>query len=90
MARRKLDTSKINTRRLELIGKGYLTQQEIRQFVPCGEKKARCIYKEIRAEVEKEGLENCSNIILAKRILKFMGLSAKDIEAAAKLESRGI
>ena len=71
MARKKIDTNKLNTRRLELISKGYLTQQEVREFVA-------------------EGLENCSNVILAKRILKFIGLSVKDIEIAAKLESRGI
>lgn len=90
MARKKIDTNKLNTRRLELISKGYLTQQEVREFVPCGEHKARSIFKEIRREVEAEGLENCSNVILAKRILKFIGLSVKDIETAAKLESRGM
>lgn len=89
MARRKLDTSKINIRRLELIRKGHLNRAEIKEFVPCGKNKAGQIYKEIRQEVETEGLENCCDVILVGRILKYCGLTVEGVKAAAKLESRG-
>lgn len=89
MARRKLDTSKINTRRLELINKGHLNRAEIKEFVPCGKNKAGEIYKKIRQEVEAEGLENCCDVILVGRILKYCGLTVEGVRAAAKLESRG-
>ena len=76
----------INVKRLELLNKGFLTLKDIKEFVPCGTPKAREIYNSIRQEVEMEGLENCDQIILAKRILKFMGLTATDIRTAAKTE----
>lgn len=88
MARRKLDTSNINTTRLALIQRGYLTQSDVKDFVPCGKNKAAEIYKGIRESVKAEGLENCSDVILAKRILKFLGLTAEGVIAAAKLESK--
>ena len=90
MARRKLDTKNINIKREELIQKGYLTRKEIMIFVPCGGNTASKIYQTIREEVKMEGLENCQNVILAKRMLDFMGLTAESIHAAAKLERKGI
>jgi hypothetical protein len=90
MPRRKLDTSMINTKRLELIHKGHLTVGDVKEFVPCGHNKASQIFKEIRQEVKDEGLENCSNVILVKRILKYLGLTVEGVTAAAKLESRGL
>lgn len=90
MARRRLDTSNINTTRLELISKGYLTHMDVMAFVPCGKNKATQILKEIRKQVKAEGLENHSRVILAKRILNYMGLTVESIKAGAKLESRGL
>ncbi len=90
MARRRLDTSYINTTRLELIGKGYLTHKDVMAFVPCGKNKATQIFNEIRKQVKAEGLENHSQVILAKRILNYMGLTTESIKAGAKLESRGL
>ena len=57
MARRVIDTSKINQTRMKYISKGYLTRSEIAKFVPCGSVKASQIYHEIRSQVEAEGLE---------------------------------
>lgn len=88
MARRKLDISNLNTTRLALIQKGHLTQSDIKAFVPCGKNKAAEIYNTIRNNVKSEGLENCSRVILAKRILNYMGLTVEGVTAAAKLESK--
>ena len=88
MAKRKLDTTKLNTTRLALVQKGFLTRGDIQAFVPCGKNKAAQIFNEIRSDVKSEGLENCSKVILAKRILNYMVLTAEGITAAAKLESK--
>lgn len=88
MPRKILDTSNINMTRLSIIQKGYLAQKDIQAFVPCGKNKAAQIFNEIRSDVKSEGLENCSRVILAKRILSYMGLTAEGITAAAKLESK--
>lgn len=90
MPRKKLDTSKINTKRLELIHKGHLTVSDVKEFVPCGKNRATQIFREIRKEIKDEGYENCSNVILVKRILKYLDLTVESVTAAAKLESRGL
>lgn len=90
MARRKLDTSKINITRLELIRKGYLTCSDVMDFVPCGKNKATQIFNEIQAQVKAEGLENHRRVILSKRILSYMGLTVESVTVGAKLESRGL
>lgn len=90
MARRRLDTSYINTTRLELIRKGYLTHDDVMAFVPCGKNKATQIFREIREQVKAEGLENHRRVILSKRILSYMGLTVESVTAGAKLESRGL
>ncbi|NCU30356.1 hypothetical protein EOM57_00975 [Candidatus Saccharibacteria bacterium] len=89
MARRKLDTSNISTIRLSIVTKGYLDKSDVMAFVPCGKDKARDIFNRIRDDVKGKGLENCREVILAKRMLDYMGLSTESIEKAAKLESRG-
>ena len=88
MARRKLDTSNINTVRLAFIQRGYLTKADVKAFDPCGKNKAAEIYQKIRKEVRTEGLENCRDVILAKRMLKFLGLTTEGVISAAKLESK--
>lgn len=90
MPRRKLDTSHINTTRLAIIQKGYLTQKDIKEFVPCGKDRAGVIYREIRSQTEAEGLENNSNVILAKRIISYLGLTKEAIIAGAKIERGGV
>lgn len=90
MPRKKLDTSNINTVRLEIIGKGYLSKTDIMAFVPCGKDKAKEIFNIIRSGVKADGLENCREVILVKRMLDYMGLSKESIKEAAKLESRGL
>lgn len=90
MPRRKLDTSHINTTRLSIIQKGYLTQKDIKEFVPCGKDRAGAIYREIRGQIKAEGLENNSNVILAKRILTYLGLTKESIIAGAKMERKGV
>lgn len=90
MARRRLDTTGINIKRLELISKGYLRRKEIEEFVPCGSNKASEIYKYIRNQVKLEGLENCSDVILADRVIKHCGLTLEGIKAMAKIESKGL
>lgn len=90
MPKRKLDTSKINTTRLAIIRKGYLTPKDISAFVPCGKNKACEIYHEIRNQVKAEGLENHNQVILAKRMLSHLGLTVESITTGAKLESRGL
>lgn len=89
MPKKVLDTTNINITRLALIQKGYLTQGDIKAFVPCGKIQAADIYSKIREKVkEKEGLECCRKVILAKRILEFIDLTAEGIAAAAKLERK--
>lgn len=90
MARKKLDTTNINTTRLAIIQKGYLTKGDIKAFVPCGKNKAGDIYKEIRDQIKAEGLENHNQVILAKRILSYLGLSVESIKAGAKMENKGL
>lgn len=75
-----------NVRREELINKGYLNKSEIREFIPCGYKKACQIYDEIREKNKAEGIENLSDVVLAKRVLPYIGMSAKEVSAAAKQE----
>ena len=90
MPKRRLDTSNINTTRLTLIQKGYLTPGDIKAFVPCGSNKASTIYNHIRAQIKAEGLENHSRVVLAGRILDYMGLSMESTKAGAKLEKGGL
>lgn len=89
MPKRKLDTSNIGTVRLRILAKGYLDKSDIMAFVPCGKDKAKVIYDKICKDVKKDGLENCRNVILAKRMLAYMGLTPESIKEAARLESRG-
>lgn len=89
MPRRRLDTSNISTIRLGIVTKGYLDKSDIMAFVPCGKDKAKVIFNKIRSNVRNDGLENCREVILAKRMLDYMGLSNETIKEAAKLERRG-
>lgn len=89
MPRKRLDTSVISTTRLNIVAKGYLNKADVMAFVPCGKDKARSIFNEIRDKVKSDGLENCQEVILAKRMLDYMGLKAETIKEAAKLERRG-
>ncbi len=88
MRGKRADTPDLNIRRLEIISKGFLNKKEIREFVPCGQKRANEIYDEIRKSVKKEGFENLSDVILSKRMLKFLDLSIADIRANAKYEQQ--
>lgn len=87
---KKIKDAKLNQKRMGLLAKGYLDKSDIKVFVPCGNVKAREIYNSIRNQVTSEGLENLREVILAKRILKFMGLTTESIKAAAKAERKGI
>lgn len=78
-----------NIRREELIAKGYLNKREIREFIPCGYKRASLIYDEIRDKNKAEGVENLFEVVLAKKVLPYIGMTLKEVSAAAKLE-RGL
>ena len=65
--------------RKDLVKKGWCTQSDIKKFVPCGNKKAKQIYEEIRNCVEVEGFENLCNCILTDRLIKYMHLSKKEL-----------
>ena len=66
-----------------LMRKGFLNRTEVMAFVPCGARMANMIIDGIRKEVELEGYENLDeNLILAKRIIAYLGLTEKKIESA--------
>jgi pimeloyl-CoA synthetase len=71
------------TTRYQLMQKGYLNQTEVMKFVPCGYKKAKEVITKIRDDITAEGIENLDkNIILASRLIKYLGLSEKKIKEA--------
>ena len=80
---RKVDPDQLVIDRYNLMRKGFLNRKEVMSFVPCGTKMANMIVDDIRKEVLLEGYENLDeNLILAKRIIAYLGLTEKKIEAA--------
>ena len=67
--------------RYRLMMRGYLNQSDVMRFVPCGQKRARDIMKEIKNNVATEGIENLDkNVILASRLIKYLGLTEARIK----------
>lgn len=67
--------------------KGYVTRRDICEFVPCSYNKSRKIFDTITQEIEKEGYERIDdNILLARRLLDFLGLSEESIKKLAVKE----
>ena len=83
------DHSKINQKRLEIIEKGYVSRRDICEFIPCSYNKARKIWNTITSNIHKEGFEQIDdNIMLAGRLLNYLGLSEEKIKAAIEKENR--
>lgn len=80
---KKVDPDQLVVDRYNLMRKGFLNRKEVMAFVPCGARMANMIIDGIRKEVELEGYENLDeNLILAKRIIAYLGLTEKKIESA--------
>lgn len=80
---KKVDPDQLVIDRYNLMRKGFLNRKEVMAFVPCGARMANMIIDGIRKEVELEGCENLDeNLILAKRIIAYLGLTEKKIESA--------
>lgn len=80
---KKVDPDQLIVDRYNLMRKGFLNRKEVMSFVPCGTKMANMIVDDIRKEVALEGYENLDeNLILAKRIIAYLGLTEKKIESA--------
>lgn len=80
---RKVDPDQLVIDRYNLMRKGFLNRKEVMAFVPCGARMASMIIDGIRKEVALEGYENLDeNLILAKRIIAYLGLTEKKIESA--------
>lgn len=80
---KKVDPDQLVVDRYNLMRKGFLNRKEVMAFVPCGARMANMIIDGIRKEVALEGYENLDeNLILAKRIIVYLGLTEKKIESA--------
>lgn len=80
---KKVDPDQLVIDRYNLMRKGFLNRKEVMAFVPCGARMANTIIDGIRKEVALEGYENLDeNLILAKRIIAYLGLTEKKIESA--------
>lgn len=80
---KKVDPDQLVIDRYNLMRKGFLNRKEVMAFIPCGPKTANKIIDGIRKEVTLEGYENLDdNLILAKRIIAYVGLTEKKIESA--------
>lgn len=66
--------------------KGYLYKKDIIKFMPCGSSSAALIFHDIRRKVEQEGYENCRDVILAKRMLDYIGTDLPTLMQLAKIE----
>ena len=84
MCKKELKVS--NIRREELLHKGFLSIKEIREFIPCGPEKASQIYHEIRKKNTSEGVENLFEVVLAKKVLPYIGMTKAEVSSAAKVE----
>lgn len=80
----------INSRRLELIRKGYVNRKELAEFLDVGKTKAAAVYEEIAHGIAKQdktvdmlGVRTC-------RVLEFMGLTEDDIRRFALDERRAM
>lgn len=65
--------------RKDLVVKGWCDKKDIKHFVPCGDRRAKEIYDEIRKTVNTDGFENLCDCILTDRLIKFMHLSKKEL-----------
>ncbi len=79
----------LNTTRLSILMQGYARNKDIQKFIPCGYYRANKIKKEIEAQVNKEGKLN-PQYVCAKRLLKYVDLTAKEIEHYAELEQKKV
>lgn len=80
---KRVDPDQLVIDRYNLMRKGFLNRKEVMAFVPCGARMANMIIEGIRKEVELEGYENLDeNLILAKRMIAYLGLTEKKIELA--------
>lgn len=66
--------------RYRLMQQGFLNKSEIRQFVPCGKRRAAQIFDDIERSIKREGIENLQgNIIKVERVMKYLGLTEKKV-----------
>ena len=66
--------------RYEMMQKGYVNKTELAKFVGCGRNSASVVYKSIMTDIKKEGLESIyPNVVLTKRVIRYLGLTEKQI-----------
>lgn len=68
--------------------KGFANKNDIRTFIPCGQERANEILAKETLEAEKEGKTTIIGIS-AKRLLKYVGLTAEEIHDYAYQEKIG-
>lgn len=73
------DTKKLAITRYELMIRGYCRGTDIARFVPCSRDTSYLIFKEIRKKNKLEGLENLRNVVLTKKVMKYIGLTESDV-----------
>lgn len=68
--------------RYEMKTRGWMRKSDIRPFTGCKAKEINEIWKALHDDMKYEGIESMDGIVLTKRVIKFMGLTDKDIDKA--------
>lgn len=82
---RKIDYP-LNTRREEIIMKGFCTPKEIMDFIPCGRKCADEIYAAINEEIKSKGKNPLLFGVPVKKVLDYLGMTESQISKYAAKE----
>lgn len=68
--------------RYEMKTRGWMRKSDIRPFTGCKQREIDTIWKSIQTDMKREGIESMDGIVLTKRVMKFIGLTEKDIDKA--------
>ena len=77
------EDNKLNTRRLQMIRKGYVNKKELGQFLGVGKSKASKIFNQIVREIENSGRYVDSLGIRVTYALDYLGFTEEDIRRFA-------
>ena len=80
----------LNKRRLEILSKGFATQSEVADFIPCGRPSAQTIFREINEDIIRTGKKPLLCGIPTKNLLDYLQLTEAQIVGYAALENQKI
>lgn len=76
----------LNVVREEILHKGFVCIKDIQKFIPCGYQTAKKVFDKLKKEAEVDNKLSLDGRVSAKRLVKYVYLTEKQIYDFARLE----